>query len=423
MKILEGKLRWCVILVCFLTTTVNYIDRQCLSVAAPAISREFHFTNADYSSIVTSFLIAYTIMQAVSGRVIDRIGSRLGMSLSIALWSVAAALHALGSGLWSFRAFRFLLGLGEAGNWPAATKVVAEWFPARERGLAVAIFDSGSSLGGVLAPPVVAYIMLRYGWRPAFVITALLGLAGLWLWLKVYRPPEKHPRITPGELQLILESRAEEGLGGHPPVRWISLLGYRAVWGVILGRMLTDCVWWFYVYWLPKYLSDERGFSLSQIGMFAWIPFVAVDFGNVGGGWLSGHLMRRGWTLNGARKAVLVIGAAGMVAGIPAGLTTNAMFCLVLIAVATLCYSAWGTLMLTLPSDLFDSSVVASVSGLSGMGAGLGGIAFTWAIGHVVDTSSYKPIFFAAGLLPLVALAVVQFMIPNVRRVALHSGG
>jgi MFS transporter, ACS family, hexuronate transporter len=414
-------LRWWIVLVCFLATTINYIDRQCFSVVAPAISKEFGFSNSDYSSIVSSFLIAYTIMQAASGGIIDRIGTRLGMALSITLWSLAGGLHAFGNGLWSFRIFRFLLGLGEAGNWPGATKVVSEWFPARERGLAVAIFDSGSSLGGILAPPLVAAVTLRYGWRPAFVITGVLGFLWLWLWLRVYRRPEDHPRIGSAELELILaDRRSAEQRSSGPPPRWISLFRFSEVWGVILGRLLTDCVWWFYVYWLPKYLSDARGFTLAEIGMSAWIPFVAVDVGNLGGGWLSGYLVRRGWTLNAARKTVMAMGAAGMVAGLPAGFTSSPGLCLGLIAIATLCYAAWGTLMLTLPSDLFDSSVVASVSGLSGMGAGLGGILFTWIIGKVADSSSYQPIFIAAGLMPLLALAIVLWLIPNISRIG-HS--
>jgi ACS family hexuronate transporter-like MFS transporter len=416
-----GNLRWRIILTCFLATTINYIDRQCLSVSAPAISKQFGFSNADYSSIIMSFLIAYTIMQAVSGRIIDKIGARLGMTLSVLVWSIAGMLHSLANGLWAFRIFRFLLGAGEAGNWPAATKVVSEWFPARERGLAVAIFDSGSSLGGILAPPLVIAITLHYGWRMAFVAAGLLDFLWLGLWLRVYRRPEEHPRISSRELEMITTSRRAEQENPGPRVRWISLLRISAVWGVILGRALTDCCWWFYVYWLPKYLSDARGFSLAEIGMFAWIPFVAVDFGNLSGGWLSGHFLRRGWTLNAARKTVMAIGVVGMVAGLPAGFTSSARLCLFLVAVATLSYSAWATMMLTLPTDLFESSAVASVSGLSGMGAGLGGIVFTWIIGRVADKFSYRPIFVAAGLLPLLAIVLVQVLIPNIRRLELGT--
>ncbi|HEU0140613.1 MAG TPA: MFS transporter [Bryobacteraceae bacterium] len=411
-------LRWWVIFTCFLATTINYLDRQCLSVTAAVLSKEFGLSNADYSSIITFFLFAYTLMQAVSGRIIDRIGVRTGMALSILIWSFAGILHAFAQGLWSLRIFRFLLGFGEAGNWPAATKVVSEWFPGRERALAVAIFDSGSAVGGIVAAPLIAALTLHYGWRPAFLITGSLGLVWLWLWLWIYRKPEEHPRITKEELQWIRQGNANQLEPQGAVVTWTGLLRVRAVWGVILGRFLTDCVWWFYVYWLPKYLADVRGFTLSQIGAMAWIPFVAVDLGNVGSGWISGRLMRRGFSLNAARKAVLLLAAAGMVAALPAGTTASAALCLGLIAVACFSYAAWGTMMLTLPCDLFDARMVASVSGLSGMGAGLGGILFTWAIGVVVDRFSYQPIFVAAGLLPLLAMLTVQCLIPEVRRMA-----
>ena len=410
------NLRWWIIGTCFLATSINYLDRQVLSVAAPTICKEFGFTNSDYSSIVTYFLVAYSVMQCISGKMIDTVGTRLGMTLSVAWWSIAAALHALGVGLWSFRIFRFLLGLGEAGAWPASTKVVSEWFPAAQRSLAVAIFDSGSSLGGILAPPLVTWITLHFGWRMAFLGTGLLGAFWLWLWLSIYQKPDHHPRITTQELDLILKGRSGRQDNGQSATPWSRLLGYAEVWGMILGRLLTDCVWWFYVYWLPKYLSDERGMTMGQIALLAWIPFFTVDVGNIASGWFSGHLISRSWSLNTSRKLVMAIGAVSMAAGLPAGLTSNATLSLVLIAVATFGYACWGTMMLTLPSDLFPSSTVAAVSGLSGTGAGIGGILFTWVTGHIVDQASYKPVFAAAGILPLIALAVVNLLIPQIRR-------
>ena len=412
------NLRWWIIGTCFLATAINYLDRQTLSIAASAICEEFGLTNSDYSSIVSSFLLAYTLGQGLFGRIIDAIDTRRGMAVSIVWWSIAGMLHAFGNGLWSFRIFRFLLGLGEAGNWPAATKVVAEWFPARERGLAVAIFDSGSSLGGILAPPVVAWIITSFGWRTAFVATGALGFCWLALWLWIYRKPEESSRITQSELDLILADRRETNSApSKPAMRWASLLTYSEVWGLILGRLLTDCVWWFYVFWLPKYLAEARGFTLSEIAIVAWIPFLSVDVGNLGAGWLSGRLVQQKWSINAARKFVLACGAVGMVAGLPAGLTGNARLSLALIAVATLSYSLFATMMLTLPSDLFPSSVVASVSGLSGAGAGVGGIAFTWITGKVVDTTSYEPIFIAAGVMPLFALGLVCVLIPRINRI------
>ncbi len=351
-----------------------------------------------------------------AGRFIDHVGTRLGMALSIVVWSVAGMLHALGGGLWSFRIFRFLLGIGEAGNWPGATKVVSEWFPARERAFAVSIFDSGSAVGGVLAPPLVAWIIFHFGWRPAFLVTGILGFLWLVLWLRIYRIPEQHRRLTQEELDLIRSDQEPAPPAGAVAVSWRALLRHRAVWGIICGRFFTDPIWWFYVYWLPKYLSDARGFSLAQIAAVAWIPFVTVDVGNLLMGWTSDRMVRRGWSVNRARKAVMVVAVCGMMAGLPAGLTDHALLSIGLIAIATLCYAGWGTMMLTLPSDLFPSKAVASAAGLGGMGAGVGGILSSWIIGRVVDRYSYQPVFVVAGLLPLVAIVLVQLLIPQIRK-------
>ena len=409
-----SHLRWWIISVCFLGTAINYIDRQCLSVAANTISKEFGFTASDYGSIVMAFMAAYTIMQFISGAIVDRIGVRWGMAMFAAWWSVSAILHAFCNGLWSFRAARFMLGMGEAGNWPSATKAVSEWFPARERSMAVAIFDSGSGIGGLVAAPLVAWLTVSYGWQVAFIATGALVIPWLFLWLWIYRSPEQHDRITDAELELLRGNRLPEPAESQPSAPWHWVLASRQVWGIVLGRSLTDCVWWFYVYWLAKYLTNVCGFSLAEIGMWVGIPFVAVDFGNLAGGGLSSYLLRRGWTLNAARKAVLVLGAIGMLASVPAGLTSHACLCIALATIVTFSYSAWGTIMLTLPTDLFPSRRTGSVSGLSGTGAGIGGMAFTWLVGAMVDRFSYTPIFIMAGLLPIVALATVHLLIPQI---------
>lgn len=408
------NLRWIIISTCFLTTAVNYLDRQCLSVAAPVISKEFHFTNADYSSIIAAFLVAYTIMQFVSGALVDRFGARRSMAVFLSWWSVAGLLHALAGGLWSFRVFRFMLGMGEAGNWPASTKVVSEWFPTRERGLAVAIFDSGSSLGGLLAPPLVAWLIATSGWRFAFLVTGSLGFLLLVWWAWLYQRPEDHPRITAAERELILSHRQLQTPSGTRSISWMRMLGVPEVWGLISGRFLSDCVWWFYVYWLPKYLSDVRGFSLGEIAAVSWIPFLAVDLGNMSGGWLSSVLMRRGRSLDASRRFVLRAAALGMLAGAPAYLAQSATICVTFIALASFFYGAWGTMLLTLPTDLFQPSQVGVVSGLSGTGAGLGGLLFTWLTGVVVDHLSYQPIFLTAALLPLLALVAIQVLVPRI---------
>ena len=407
------NLRWVIVGTMFLITAVNYLDRQCLSVAAPVISKEFGFSNTDYSRIVTAFLVAYTIMQLIGGVVVDRVGVRKGMAVFLSWWSISGALHALSSGLSTFVLFRFMLGMGEAGNWPTSAKAVSEWFPPRERGLAVGIFDSGSSLGGLLAPPLVAWLIVTHGWRSAFLLTGSLGFVLLLVWLWIYHSPEEHPRLSIEERKLIQSKPAPEQTPTTQTSGW-AVLRRHEVWGVTSGRFLTDCVWWFYVYWMPKYLFDQRGLSLSQIAAVSWMPFVAVDAGNLLGGWSSAFLIRRNWSLNASRKCLLCLAAVGMLTGLPAALVHNATLSVMLISIATFSYGIFGTMMLTLPTDLFSPAHVGIVSGLSGTGAGLGGIVFTVLTGIIVDRFSYRPIFIGAALLPLLGLVAVQLLIPKI---------
>jgi ACS family hexuronate transporter-like MFS transporter len=373
-----SRRRWGVAALLFLATVINYIDRQTLSVLAPVLRDEFQMTNTDYSRVVFAFLLAYLIMQS-------------GFSLTITWWSVAAMLHALANSVTSLGAFRFLLGLGEAGNWPGGVKAVSEWFPPRERAFAIGFFNSGSTLGAVIAPPLVAWIALQWGWRSAFLLTGSLGFAWLALWLLFYRAPP----------------RTFAAADAAPGAAWRELFRFRQVWGLILARMMADPVWWFYVFWLPEYLKRERDFSLAMIGFFAWIPFLTADAGNLVGGLASGWLIRRGRPVLWSRKAVMAASALLMMAGIPAVLAPQAAVSLALISLATFAYSTWAANVLTLPADLFPQEVVASVSGLSGTGAALGGMIFTLIIGAVVDRFSYVPVFVAAGVMPLIAAGIV----------------
>ncbi len=400
-------LRWWIAGLLFLATVINYVDRQTLSVLAPVLRDEFGMSNTDYSRIVSAFMLAYLIMQTGSGRIMDRLGTRRGFALCIAWWSAAAMAHAGARSAAQFGLVRFLLGLGEAGNWPGAVKAISEWFPARERAFATGFFNSGSTLGAVIAPPLVAWLALAYGWRNAFLITGSLGFFWLGLWLWVYRRPQEHRWLRRHELEHIERGQQEERVGPAP--RWKELFRYRQVWGLVLGRMLADPVWWFYVFWLPEYLKRERAFSLAMIGYFAWIPFLAADIGNLAGGLASGWLVKRGMEVLRARKAVMGASAVLMMAGIPAVLAEDANTALALISVATFAYSMWAANILTLPADLFPPPVVASVSGLSGTGAATGGMVFTLIIGAVVDRFSYVPVFTAAGLMPLAAFGIIAW--------------
>ena len=382
--------RWWVATLLFLATVINYVDRQTLSVLAPVLRDRFHMSNTDYSRVVFAFLLAYMIMQSGSGRMMDRLGTRRGFSLCIGWWSLAALLHAAANSVLSFGVFRFLLGLGEAGNWPGGVKAVSEWFPPEQRAFAIGFFNSGSTIGAVFTPPLVMWIALRWGWRPAFAFPAVLGFLWLAVWLATYRSPAV---------------AARNELSAEPRTPWSRLFRHRQIRALVVTRMLADPVWWFYVFWLPEYLKRERQFTLAEIGYFAWIPFVTAGIGSVSGGALSSWLMRAGYPALQARKIVMVISAVLMLAGIPAVLARDTTIALALISLVTLAYSTWGANVLTIPADLVPQGVIASVSGISGTGAAMGGMAFMLAIGFVVDHFSYVPVFVAAGVMPVAAAA------------------
>jgi ACS family hexuronate transporter-like MFS transporter len=336
----------------------------------------------------------------------------LGLALAAAWWSLMNMLTGLASSVSGFAFFRFMLGVGEGLNWPGASKVVAEWFPREQRSVAVAIFDSGSSVGGALAALLIPLVALLVGWRLAFVVSGLLGFIWLAFWLRVYYPLDRHPRVSPEEVAMINAGRdaalSSERRGAG---RWLALLQDRNAWGIVLGRSLTDPIWWFYVFWLPQYLSDARGFSLKQIAAFAWIPFAAADLGNFTGGIISGYCIRRGMTVMRARKWVCAVSCLPVLAGIPAASTHNAYVAIGLICFALWGYASWSTMGLTFPSDLFPQDVVASVTGLSGFSAGLVGTLFTFLVGVLVDRFSYRLAFVVAGTLPLLATVSVLLLI------------
>ena len=409
------RVRWWIVWTLFLSTTINYISRQTFSVLSPVITKEFHLSHADLSYVLSAFQLSYAGMWLIGGILLDVVGTRIGLALAVIWWSITSMATGLANSLSQFAFCRFLLGIGEGCNWPGASKTVAEWFPAKERGVAVAIFDSGSSVGGAIAAVMVPWVALALGWRYAFAVSGLLGFAWLVLWLAVYHPLERHPRLTGQEKALIEAGRDTARQSLHRgAARWLHVLGDRNSWGILIGRSLTDPIWWFYVFWLPQYLSDARGFSLKQIAAFAWIPFVAADIGNFTGGFASAFLIKRGMPVLRARKWVCALSCLPILAGIPAATTHSAYSALALIAFAVWGYASWSTMGLTFPSDLFPQDVVASVTGLSGLGAGLAGALFTLIVGKLVDKFSYYPAFFAAATLPLLAtVAVLTLLSPR----------
>ncbi len=407
-----GKTRWWIVWTLFFSTTINYISRQTFSVLSPMIAAQYHFTHTDLARIFGAFQISYALAWLLGGIFLDAVGTRLGLALAATLWSVVNIFTGFAGSVFSFAAFRFMLGIGEGFNWPGASKTVAEWFPSEERSLAVAIFDSGSSVGGALAALVIPWIALAVGWRWSFVFSGTLGFLWLTMWLRVYHPLDRHPPVTREEVAFIHAGQdvpsksAKKGLQ-----RWLALAKDRNVWGIVLGRALTDPIGWFYIFWLPQYLSDARGFSLKRIALFAWIPFVAADLGNFTGGWISGYCIRRGISVIRARTWVCAVSCLPILAGIPAARVHNAYGALALICVALWGFASWSTMGLTLPSDLFPQDVVATVTGLSGLAAGLAGASFTFAVGILVDRFSYRPAFLAAGLLPLLATAFLFLLV------------
>jgi len=413
-------LRWWIGGILFASTIINYVDRQTLSLLAPYLKLEYHWTNSDYANIVIAFRVAYSIGQTVFGRLMDRIGTRRGLTITVAWYSLVSMLTSLANGFYSFAGIRFLLGAGESANWPAATKAVSEWFPKRERALATALFDSGSSIGGAIAPFLVLWIYFRWGWRPAFMVPGALGFLWLIVWRWLYYPPEAHPRISQSELEMIMADKLESNL--HTTTKaslpWRDLLKLPQTWGTIIAKTFTDPVWFFVTDWFPIYLV-AKGIELKSGLIAVWIPFIAADLGNLFGGGASGYLIKRGWSLGAARKALVIFGGIGVTFLIPTIFTTELYLIAFLFGLATFSYAAFSTMANVLPSDLYSSESVASVSGLSGTGAGIGTIVAFKLIGHFSDarqataTHSFDPIIIIAGLVPFVGMILVLLLVRN----------
>ncbi len=398
----RDRRRWWIVWTLLCSTAINYINRQTLSVLAPLISKQFHLNHSQLSDIFGAFQVSYALTWLVGGVFLDIVGTRLGLSIGVIWWSLVSIVTSFANSALSFGVLRFLLGIGEGLNWPGASKAVAEHFPAEERSIAVAIFDSGSSVGGAIAALAIPWIALQFGWRFAFAFSGVLGFLWLALWLAVY--PRSSPRTG--------EARSNSLRLGDTK-SWLPILKRRETWGIVLGRSLTDPIWWFYVFWLPQYLSDTRGFSLKEIAIFAWIPFVAADLGNFAGGLTSGALVKRGMPVLRARKWLCVISCLPMLAGIPAVLVASPFSALGFICLALFGYASWSTMGLTLPSDLFRAEVVGSVTGLSGLAAGLVSTLFTLLVGTLVDRFSYLPAFVLAATVPIVATVCIVYLIPT----------
>ncbi len=387
--------RWWILALLFLATTINYLDRIVFSVLIPAIRDELHLTNTEYGYLTGAFQIAYTAGFLIAGKFIDRFGTRMGYAAAILWWSAAAAFHALARTTFELGFWRAMLGFGESGNFPAAIKAVAEWFPKKDRALATGIFNSGTTLASIIGPPVFVALNLRFGWRTSFVVTAVTGFLWVALWWVMHRNP---PR--------------DEEEDKQPQVGWTAALRYPQTWGFALGKFLTDPVWWFYLFWLPPYLFDARSLNLTEIGWALPVVYLVAGFGSVAGGWLSGALIRRGWEEGRARRAALALCAGLMPVTATAVFASHVAVAILLVSLACAAHQGWSANLYTVTSDVFPKQVVASVTGIGGCAGGLGGFLFSAILpGYVVSHFGYAPMFILMGVLHLTALFSMRYLI------------
>ena len=413
-----GNFRWVICALLFFATTINYMDRQVLGLLAPLLQKTFGWTEIQYGNIVQMFFYAYALGLLVVGRFIDRVGTRVGYAVAIAVWSLSAMGHSLARSIFGFGAARFMLGLGESGNFPAAIKTVTEWFPRKERALATGIFNSGTNVGAIVAPLTVPWIAVHLGWRWAFLFTGIFSATWLVLWLMIYRKPQEHPRLSANELRYIQSDPLEP----ETRIPWLRLLPHRQTWAFVLGKTITDPIWWFYLFWLPKFLHETHGVTLTGLGPPLVAIYLAADFGSIGGGWLSSSLLKRGWNVNRARKVTMLICALCVAPVLFVSQVKGLWPAVAIIGLATAAHQGWSSNLFTLVSDMFPRRAVASVVGLGGFGGAVGGLCIAWLVSHLLQwTHSYVVVLFMAGSAYIFALVVIQVLTPRLQPVQLDS--
>ena len=405
--------RWQMAILLCLITTVNYIDRQAFSVAGPVITEEFGLSNTEFGLIGSAFLFAYAVGHILAGPVIDRIGAKRAFNFAVVAWSLAGMLCAAGRGFWSFLGLRSLLGLAEAANFPAALKSVSDWFPASERSLAVGIVFVGPGLGAVLSPPLLGWLILSFGWQWAFIVPGAAGFIWLLIWQRYYHHPQDHPSLPEPERALVL-SQVGEPSDEAPPGALAELLRERRMWILMLSRFLNDGAFYFFVFWLPLYLSQARGFDIMQIAVFAWIPFLAADVGSLAGGWMGRWLIDRGWSLDRSRRILIWAGAVTVLATLPAALVDSPYLAIALIGLAMFAIQGKAANLFALPADIFPPQQVATSWGLFGAVGAMGGVVFNAAVGWTADTWGYPPVFAAVGVTQFLSAAVISWFIPRI---------
>ena len=394
--------RWTICALLFVVTTINYVDRQVLGILAPTLQRELHWSESQYGDVVSWFSLVYAFGFLIAGRWLDRVGVRRGFATAVIVWSVAAIGHAFARTTAAFSAARALLGLGESANFPGAIKTVAEWFPKEERALATGIFNAGTNTGAIVTPLLVPWIALTWGWRWAFIVTGSIGFLWLILWLALYRSPPASASST--EADEVAER-----------VPWIRLLGVRQTWAIVAGKLLADPIWWFYLYWLPKFLDAKYGIKLAQVALPLIVVYLVADVGSIAGGWLSSGLIKRGWTVNRARKTAMLLMALVIVPTALAPRAGTLWTAVLIVSVAAAAHQGWSANVYTLASDMFPRSAVASISGIGGFAGAMGGVLFQRVTGRILDANGndYTPIFLVCGLAYVTAWSIIQILAPT----------
>ena len=426
------NVRWLICALLFFAAAINYIDRQVIGLLKPTLQEQFHFDEQDYAAIVFTFQAAYAIGLLLSGRIMDRIGVRRGFALAVVVWSIGAVMHGaadwlpwlriptlsidppavvfLGGATAGLALSRLVLGLGEAGNFPASIKAVAEWFPKKERALATGIFNSGTNIGALVTPLVVPWITLAYGWQWAFVITGVLGFGWVIWWFVSYRDPDTHPGVNAAELAIIQSDPVEKTAA----IPWSRLLPHRQTWAFAAGKFLTDPIWWLYLFWVPDFLKRNHGLDLKTMGLPLVVIYLVADVGSIGGGWLSSHLIKRGWSTNDARKTAMLVCALAVVPMLAAAQVKSLWMAVALVSIAAAAHQGWSANLFTLVSDMFPKRAVGSVVGIGGMAGSVGGMVMALVVGEFLEkTGSYAPIFVMAASAYLVALVIIQLLVPQ----------
>ena len=417
--------RWTICALLFVATTINYVDRQVLGILAPTLQRELQWSEADYGDIVSWFSFAYAFGFLIAGRLLDWIGVRRGLAAAVVAWSVAAMGHAFARTAAGFSFARAMLGLGESAIFPGSIKTVAEWFPQKERALATGIFNAGTNTGAILTPLLVPWITLRWGWQWVFIVTGALGFVWLFLWLPLYRSPEASRRVSAAELAHIRGGGPGDSLGREAKVPWIHLFGYRQTWAFVVGKLMADPIWWFYLYWLPKFLDAKYAVQLAQVALPIIVIYLIADVGSVGGGWLSSALIKRGWSVNRARKTTMLAMALLIVPTTLASQAPSMWSAVVIVGVAAAAHQAWSANVYTLASDMFPSSAVGSVVGIGAFAGAMGGVVFQRVTGRVLEATGrdYTPIFVVCGLAYVTAWMVVHLLAPRLQPVRFSEPG